>query len=380
LRGRLSLKICVSVNSLSCPQHGGQMWVYLNWCLGLKETGQRVVWLDELASNTSRPPDQQFSELLACLERYGLASDVAIWTNDESALPRGIASKFLPIEAIEDADLLINLSYRTPAKVVGRFRRSALIDIDPGLLQTWVSVGQMSLVPHTQYFTIGETVGRRYANFPDLGLMWHYTPPPVCLEWWPPVRTSPPAPFTTISHWVSKDWLKDNGGFYSNEKRTGFQPFLDLPQHTSQSLELALWLRKEEDAEERNMLEKRGWRVRDSLCVSSTPWDYQRYIQNSLGEFSCAKPSYVRFQNAWISDRTLCYLASGKPAVIQNTGPSLILPSAAGLFRFRTLQEAASQLETVAADYDTQCKLARALAEEFFEAKKVVTNVLERAL
>jgi hypothetical protein len=128
------------------------------------------------------------------------------------------------------------------------------------------------------------------------------------------------------------------------------------------------------------MLEDRGWVVRDSSSVSSTPWDYQSYIQSSLGEFSCVKPSCVKFQNAWISDRTLCYLASGKPAVMQHTGPSRMLPDAAGLFRFRDLQQAATQLETAVADYEVQCRLARRLVEEFFDSKKVLKTLLETAL
>jgi hypothetical protein len=346
----------------------------------IKKIGCRVVWLDGIESETGRPPVKQLSDLQARLEPYGLANDVAVWTKNDESVPAEIAGKCLEIDAIADADLLINLCYDTPARVVGRFRCSALIDIDPGLLQTWVSAGQMSLLPHTHYFTTGETVGRPGAKFSDLGLTWRYTPPPVCLEWWPAVRTEPPAPFTTISHWVSKDWLVDGEVIYSNEKRTGFQPFLDLPRHTSQKLELALWLREKEDGQERRMLEERGWKVRDSVRVSSTPWDYQHYIQNSFGEFSCVKPSCVQFQNAWISDRTLCYLASGKPAVMQDTGPSRILPDAAGLFRFRDLKQAAAHLETVAADYDEQCRLARQLAEEFFDAKKVLASVLERAL
>src|SRR5262249_11504230 len=135
-----------------------------------------------------------------------------------------------------------------------------------------------------------------------------------------------------------------------------------------------------DEEEERRTLEGHGWRVCHSFAVASTPWDYQKYIQNSRGEFSCVKPSCVRLQNAWVSDRTLCYLASGKPAVVQHTGPSCILPDAAGLFRFRDLQEAARCLETAAADYDNQCRLARALAEEYFDARKVVRRVLERAL
>jgi hypothetical protein len=133
-------------------------------------------------------------------------------------------------------------------------------------------------------------------------------------------RTAPPAPFTTISHWTSKDWLKDDGLYYSNEKRTGFRPFLNLPRYTSQNMALALWLREEEDAQERAMLEEHGWRVRESRSVSSTPCDYQHYIQGSLGEFGCVKPS-------------------GKLAVVQHTGPRRMLPDGAGLFRFEDLLE-----------------------------------------
>jgi len=165
---------------------------------------------------------------------------------------------------------------------------------------------------------------------------------------------------------------------FENSKRSGFLPFLDLPQHTTQPLELALDLVS--DDEDRQVLRQRGWRVRESVAVASTPWDYQRYIQKSRGEFSCAKPSCIHFQNAWISDRTLCYLASGKPAVVQHTGPSRFLPSDAGLFRFCDLKEATRCLEMVVADYDRQCRVARGLAEQYFDAKKVTRCVLERAL
>jgi hypothetical protein len=153
---------------------------------------------------------------------------------------------------------------------------------------------------------------------------------------------------------------------------------LDLPRHTRQPLELALNLGG--DQKELKNLLQHGWRVREAHDVSSTPGDYQSYLQNSIGEFSCAKPSCVRLQNAWVSDRTVCYLASGKPAVVQHTGPSRFLPDSAGMFRFPTLEGAARYLETAAGDYDRQCRLARALAEEYFDAKKTLARVLERGL
>ena len=172
-------------------------------------------------------------------------------------------------------------------------------------------------------------------------------------------------------------WL--DGEWQRNDKRSGFLPFLDLPRRTTQPLELALCLAPDEQ-DERQRLQDQGWCVRHAHEVASTPQDYKRYIQASRGEFSCAKPSCVRLQNAWISDRTLCYLASGKPAVVQHTGPSRFLPDADGLFRFHDAAGAAAALERVAADYGRQCRQARALAEEHFDARQVVGRILERVL
>src|SRR5207249_3653243 len=135
-----------------------------------------------------------------------------------------------------------------------------------------------------------------------------------------------------------------------------------------------------DEAEEKKMLERLGWEVVHAQSVASTPGEYQQFIRQSRGEFSSAKPSCMKLQNAWVSDRTLCYLASGRPAVVQHTGASRFLPDARGLLRFRDIEEAAKYLDMVAADYPRQCRLARELAEEFFDAREVVARVLERAL
>jgi hypothetical protein len=382
----MSQTVWLSANTLHYPQGGGHMWVFLNWALGLRDLGFEVVWLEGVVKGGWIPGPQELAqrltELKARLAPYGLAERVALWTNDGGAVPRDVAGRCLALEMAADADLLLNINYQTPAPVISRFRRSVLIDIDPGLLQTWLSDRSynFSIPAHDLLFTIGETVGQPGAKFPDLGLEWHYTPPCVALSWWRPVQALPPAPFTTVSHWYSDNWLRDDAGnLWSNEKRTAFISFIDLPRRTSQVLELALQLRKE-DEPDRLMLRQHGWRVRDAWTVASTPWDYQRYVQDSSGEFSCVKPSCVRLQNAWISDRSLCYLASGKPAVIEYTGPSRFLPDHGGLLRFRDLPEAVRCLETLAADYETHCRRARALVEEHFDAKKVVRKVLERAL
>jgi hypothetical protein len=373
--------VCLFANTIEYPEGGGHLWVYLNWALGLRALGCRVIWLEGVEPRT--PDTVLRANVLALknrLRRYGLEQQVALCSWGRAPLSNAELLGCLDLAAADEADLLLNLGYALPAPTVKRFRRSALVDIDPGRLQVWMSTGGIKVARHDVYFTIGETVGQPGACFPDAGLAWHYTPPCVALEWWPPHPAAPEGAFSTVSQWYTADeWMEDEGGVYANDKRDGFLPYLDLPRHTAQPLELALGLSPDED-DERRALERRGWRVVDSTQVASTPWNYQRYIQDSRGEFSCVKPSCVRLRNAWISDRTLCYLASSKPAVIEHTGPSRFLPDAAGLFRFRTFNEAVHCLETVAADYEGQCRLARALAEEYFDAPKVVGRVLERAL
>jgi hypothetical protein len=384
----MSLKVCLGAASFDYPEGGGHLWVYLNWSLGLRRLGCEVMWLEAVDSKVSVDKAAALlAGLKSRLEPYGLAEQVALCSATDEPLHPSLASVCLCLEEACQADLLLNLAYSTDGIRPECFRRSAMVDIDPGILQIWMTQGLAPIPRHDVYFTIGETVGRPGARFPTAGLKWEYTPPCVALDWWPVQTSSPDAPFTTVSHWTSGDWFDYGGQLYRNDKRSGFLPFLDLPQRTTQALELAICLRADEQLrptpdqeEERLSLEHRGWRVRHAHSVAATPWDYQRYIADSRGECSCAKPSCAGLQNAWISDRTLCYLASGKPAVIQHTGPSRFLPDAAGIFRFRDVEEAARFLETVAADYDRQCRLARSVAEEFFSATKVLPKVLERAL
>ena len=373
----MSLTVCLAANTLSYPEGGGHLWVYLNWALGLQALGCRVIWLETVEPDRPALEVQALvTSLKSRLQGYGFAECVALCPTTGSRLAEGAAEGCLENP---DADLLLNLQYGLHRDVVRRFRRSALIDIDPGLLQIWWSDGLIDVAEYNIYFTIGETVGRPGARFPDAGRQWHYTPPCVALSAWPACPAPTGAPFTTVSHWYEDEWVEDEVGYYRNDKRSGFEPFLDLPRHTAQPLELALCLADDEQ-DDRRMLEDRGWRVRHAYSVTSTPGAYQRYIQEARGEFSCVKPSCVRLANAWVSDRSLCYLASGKPVVCEHTGPSRILPDADGFFRFRNLDEAAHCLETAAADYDRHSRQARALAEEFFDARKVAKRVLERAL
>lgn len=377
----MGITVCIApVRTLEYPEGGGHLWEYLNWALGLRALGCKIIWLEAIVPNSS-PTELRanVSTLKLRLARYGLVNSLALYCSTDGVLPPDLtAMGCLDLAAAAEADLLLEFPYDTPPHIVNRFRRSALLDIDPGLSQTWVSKGRISLTPHDVYFTTGETLGQAGTRIPDLGLNWIYTPPCVALDWWPRHEAKTKASFTTVAHWYAGGWLEDDAHAHLDDKRSGFLPFVEMPSLTGHPLELALDLKPEN--EQRCMLEDRGWHVVDSHEVAATPWDYQRYIQASFGEFSCAKPACLKLENAWVSNRTLCYLASGKPAVVQHTGSSRFLPDSAGLFRFRDLKQAAQFVENVVVDYENQSKLARALAEEYFDARKVVGALLERAL
>ncbi len=389
----MSLTVCLApANTVAYPNGGGHLWVYLHWALALRACGCRVIWLEgiDLDDSDDSPaarrrrrgghPRVCVSTLRAHLAAFGLADQLALYSIDEPAapVPPDVAQGSMDLNAAADADLLLNLWHSTPAAVVRRFRRSAFVDTDPGLLQIWMTTGDVHLAPHDVHFTIGETVGHPDARFPDGGPRWLHTPPPIFLPEWPAQLPDGPSAYTTVAHWWGGTF-EYNGTLFSNEKRVAFMEFVDLPARTQVSLELAVCLGTS-DEECRRLLEPKGWRVREAWDVTATPEQYRTYVRQSRGEFSCAKPAYVALQTAWVSDRTLCYLASGKPAIVQHTGPSRILPDAAGLFRFRTLEEAAEALAAAEGDYQRHSREARALVAEYFDARQVVSRVLKHAL
>src|SRR6266540_676759 len=374
-------------NVVNFPEGGGHFWVYMQYALGLRQLGCDVYWLECFHSRGDEASDRALlAPFRARMERFGLGGKLILYPmtgpNREPALSREFAgmSALEAEEIFEGADLLLNFHYAISPALLGRFRRTALVDIDPGLLQFWISRGQLRVPKHDLYFTTGETVGTPAARFPDCGLEWLHIPPPVCLERWPNTFDPRAEVFSTVSNWDADDWIVDAHETYENTKRVALLEFVALPHFTPQPLELALYLRTQKDDLERRELEKHGWRVRPSREVAGTPETYQAYLQQSRGEFSCAKPSYIKMQTAWVSDRTLCYLASGKPAVVQHTGPSSFLPHREGLFRFSTLPEAADAFEEINRDYARHCRAARQIAETFFDAKQAVTEILSKAL
>jgi hypothetical protein len=115
------------------------------------------------------------------------------------------------------------------------------------------------------------------------------------------------------------------------------------------------------------------------MGVSRSLWDYRDFIQRSKGEFGVAKHAYVSRHSGWFSDRTECYLAALRPAVVQDTGWSAHLPAGVGLIGFTTPEEAIEGLARVDRDYARHARGAGDIAAEYFDASRVLPAFLETA-
>ncbi len=372
----------------SFPEGGGHFWVYMQYLQALRRAGCDVYWMEQLHPSGDPAFDERAVITFRSRARaFGLEGRLLLYSGDGERREWQGISRLQAEATLRRADLLLNFHYAIHPSLLALPRRTALVDIDPGLLQHWIATRMLEVAPHDVYLTTGETVGSPTAAFPDLGVEWICFRPLVCLDLWPAAYDPACASFTTVSGWSEASWIpmRENGGevLKENTKRISFLDFADLPRHTSQPLELALDLNPDpadSDAEDRRLLESRGWRIRYSRQIAGSPETYQQYIQGSRGELSCAKPSCIWFQNAWVSDRSACYLASGKPVVVQHTGESAYLPSGEGMFRFRSAAEAVDALERINTSYARHCRAARELAETCFDADRGARRILDAAL
>jgi hypothetical protein len=255
----------------------------------------------------------------------------------------------------------------------------ALIDIDPVFThidRLTDSVARDLALEHTAFLSYGENFGSSRSAIPDDGLPWQATRPPIVLDAWPATPGSAQARFTTVMQWNSYP-AREYCGLLYGMKSDSFAPYADLPMRVGNILELAMPGALEATP---TLLQGRGWELRDPRETARDPWAYQRYIRDSKAEFSVAKHGYVFSRSGWFSDRSACYLASGRPVVTQETGFSDWLQSAGGVIPFDTPEEALAGIEEVNGRYEFHCRAARGVAEEYFDARKVLTELLERSL
>lgn len=373
------LRILVAGRLVSAERQGGAAWAVLQWVLGFRALGHSVI-LVELTGETAADPEAspvsrstKARHLLNITRHFGLG-DTSVLLGPRAGGIGQSGERLL--QAASESDVLVDLS----GVLAGQdFTRSVpvrvYVDLDPGFTQLWhVNGFDVGLDGHTHYATVGQQIGREQNGIPDCGRTWIHTFPPVVLEYWPVVAPPARERFTTVANWRSYGSLEYNGTFFG-QKAHSFRQYLDLPSMTSAPLVVAMSI-SPGDSGDHERLVNAGWQLVDAAKVVSTPGGYKRFIQTSSGEIGIAKSGYVAGQTGWISDRTVAYLASGRPVVAQDSGIGNALPTGLGLLTSGDASEAADGIERVRRDYLRHSAAARKLAESQFDARIVLGRLL----
>jgi hypothetical protein len=368
-------RVVVAGALASKPGNGGEAWVRLTWALGLRRLGCEVVLAEQVAD-----PDpaaiRWFADVTA---RFGLA-DAACLVHGE-----GPATTGLPFDALvafaERSALLVNLSgHMTLPAVFDRVAARLFVDLDPGYTQLWAAAGDPGarLRGHDAFATVGANLGTPACSLPTAGVPWIPVRPPVLLDAWP--ASPPPADgaFTTVGAWRNPLGTIDHDGRTYGSKAHAFRRLIALPHRVEDArFELALDLHPA-DARDRDALLAHGWALADPRAVAPTPEAFRAYVQGSLAECSVAQPLYAETRSGWFSDRTAHYLASGRPALVEDTGLDVggELPHEEGLVTFRTVEQAATGARAIAAEPERHAAAARSLAERQLDSDVVLGGLL----
>jgi hypothetical protein len=358
------------------PGHAGEAWVKLSWVRGLQRLGIDVWFVEELAQPLA-DDSPAASWFRAVTERFGLAGRAALLDDDEVI----VGPAWEELLAIAPEATLVNISgHLTLPRLFGSFRRRVMVDIDPGFTQFWHDAGirGANVDGHDLYFTIGELIGTRGCPIPTGGIEWHPVRQPVVLEDWPVVETKETDRFTTIATWRGPFGPVEHGGRTYGLKVHEFRKFIELPRRSRHRFEIALDIHS---GDERDLvaLREHGWRIADPRVVAGDPDALRAYVQGSGAEFSAAQGMYVDTGCGWFSDRTTRYLASGKPALVQDTGFSASLPVGAGLVAFQTIEEAVEGATDIVDRYPEHAAAARRIAESHFAADRVLARFCDEA-
>ena len=357
------------------PGNGGEAWVRMSWVEGFRRLGFDVVFAEQVARE--RTPASAVDYFERTVAEFGLRGAAAL-LDETGAAVTGLSPKETR-ERVGEAAALVNISGNIAvAELLATARRRVYVDLDPGFTQIWTAQGSDAarLAGHDAYFTVGENIGSPDCSIPTLGIVWRPLPPPVVLDRWPVVAAQPSAPFTTVTTWRNPFGTVEHEGVTFPMKHHEWRRIVELPRRIPQEVELALQIHPEDHAD-REALLRHGWRLRDPAEVAGDPESFRRYVHRSAGELSVANGIYVHTHSGWFSDRSVRYLASGKPVLLQDTGFSRRYPTGEGLVSFRTLEDAVRGAESIAADPEGHARAARSLAEERFDSDRVLGRLVE---
>jgi len=380
------------------PSNGGNTWSRMSWVTGLRRLGFEVCFVEQISRTSSVDAAGAVTPFASSvnlayfrevMEQFGLGqSSALIFENGEQV--HGLPLAKLAALA-RQSSLLFNISgHLTHPDIKNHAKCKIYYDDDPGFTQFWHAASNPGarLADHDFYFTIGENIGAPDCLIPTGDIHWRHTRPPVVLEEWPAIGSSEREVgnsnfgeretinrtfdrFTTVASWRGAFGPVQHNGKTYGLKVHEFRKFIELPRRSGRKFEIALLIHAS-DQKDLDALLAHDWQIADPKRVAGSPDDFRRYVQTSGAEFSVAQGIYVDTNSGWFSDRTVRYLASGKPALVQDTGFSRHIPVGEGLLTFRTMDEAVDGAERIVRDYERHCRAARRLAEEYFDSNKVI--------
>jgi hypothetical protein len=308
------------------------------------------------------------------IDAFGLSGWACLLCDDGQS--EGLAVSEV-LDRCEGAPLLMNISgHLDHPEVLSRAQRRVFVDIDPGFTQYWHLQGtDTRLQRHDRFFSIAENLGRPGCPIPTLGLSWSRLRQPVVLEWWPFLPGPVDGPFTTVATWRCPYGGIETAGRRYTLKLHQFRRFRDLPRRAGHPFEAALDIHPADHADAA-ALAAGGWEVVEAGRVASDPFAFRSYVQRSLAEFSVAQGIYVETRSGWFSDRSVRYLASGRPVLLQDTGFSDHLPVGEGLVAFDDMAGAVRGAASIRSRYEEHSEAARDLAERYFSSEVVVDDFL----
>jgi hypothetical protein len=375
------LRVFVSGMIAADPYQGGVTWMVLQYLLGLRTMGHDVYFVEPIAASALTPAGTSLSDSANAryfrdvIAAFDFASRAALLQKDTHTTV-GLRYATL-LDAAKSADVLLNISgMLTDEALLAAIPRRVYLDLDPAFNQCWHAFEgvDMRYAGHTHFFTVGLALGTPECDVPTCGCDWIPTLQPVVLAAWP-VAGGDGNGWTTVGNWRGYGSIQRGDVLYG-QKAHSLRRLMDLPARTRAALRPAFAIHPGE-VKDLEALRANGWTIVDPATVTDTPQRYQAFVQQSRGELGIAKSGYVESQCGWFSDRSACYLASGRPVVAQDTGFSRFLPTGDGLLSFTTAEEAAEAIDTVECDQAKHRRAARELADAF-KAERVLGALLAR--
>jgi hypothetical protein len=366
----------------------GVAWQAIHYLLGFRELGWDVWYVEDSGAAPYDPQAGGFtadtsyavSYVADVMGRVGLADRWA-YVDMMKHETLGIGRTRLD-QLYRDAGVIVNLCGATaPRDEHRQGAKLVYVETDPVHEQLKIALGDESsisfLEKHDVLFTYGENLGNADCPVPLGGFDWKKTRPPVVMDCWAGAADPSARAFTTVASFTNtgKD-VTWQGETYQWSKHGNFLRFLDLPRHTPQPFLLAT---KPERPEIEAQVRAAGWDLVNPGETSRDIDGYRTFIRESRGEFTVAKDIYVRPRSGWFSDRSVCYLAAGRPVVTQDSAFGKFIPTGRGLFAFSTMDEAVDALARINADYPAHSAAAREVAAEHFGVRPVLGRLLADA-